>query len=525
MRRFIFSHKNSLTPKNHCINGVKILASIVCGLWGLTLMAGSTPEQLNSDFFGISKISPTILNKLNKTDQPFPILIQLRDQADLSKASQMKSLDQRRTFVFESLRSTANETQGPLVDFLSSKGLSYQAFYIANMIAVDDVSLDVIKEIAAREDVVRVFGNFEFKAAIPKGDSFDKESFNVLGVGANIARVKADKVWSEFNNRGEGIVVAGQDTGVDWTHPALKRQYRGYIDDQTADHAYSWHDSIKKAVDKRSRNRCGYNLKAPCDDNDHGTHTIGTVVGDDGKGNQVGMAPGAKWIACRNMDAGVGRPSTYIECFEFFLAPYPQGGDPRKDGMPSKAPHVMNNSWGCDATETCEGGEFLPVLKSLAAAGVMVVASAGNDGSSCSTIKSGPAHHSKETLSVGAINHTNDSIASFSSRGPSTFDSEQGPDICAPGVSIRSSVPGGGFASSMWSGTSMAGPHVVGQIALMWAVNRNLIGNIDKTTEIVRKTALPKTTTQTCGSITGDKIPNNTFGYGIIDAYKAVKGE
>ena len=68
--------------------------------------------------------------------------------------------------------------------------------------------------------------------------------------------------------------------------------------------------------------------QAPCDDKGHGTHTIGTAIGDDGMGNQIGMAPGAKWIGCRNMDQGNGTPARYIECMEFFLAPYPVGGTP-----------------------------------------------------------------------------------------------------------------------------------------------------------------------------------------------------
>ena len=57
------------------------------------------------------------------------------------------------------------------------------------------------------------------------------------------------------------------------------------------------------------------------------------------------MAPGAKWIGCRNMDENVGTPARYIECMEFFLAPYPVNGDPG-DGDPSLAPDITINSWG-----------------------------------------------------------------------------------------------------------------------------------------------------------------------------------
>src|SRR6476646_7675084 len=82
------------------------------------------------------------------------------------------------------------------------------------------------------------------------------------------------------------------------------------------------------------------------DDFFHGSHTTGTAIGDDGAGNQIGMAPGAKWIGCRNMDVGNGTPARYIECMEFFLAPYPIGGG---QGDPTKAPDITINSWGCPA--------------------------------------------------------------------------------------------------------------------------------------------------------------------------------
>jgi len=64
-------------------------------------------------------------------------------------------------------------------------------------------------------------------------------------------------------------------------------------------------------------NPCGSDTQAPCDDDSHGTATASLVVGDDGAGNQIGLAPGARWIACRNMDQGNGTPASYSECFQF----------------------------------------------------------------------------------------------------------------------------------------------------------------------------------------------------------------
>ena len=164
------------------------------------------------------------------------------------------------------------------------------------------------------------------------------------GVEAAIVSTGAKKVWDELHVKGEGIVIAGQDTGVQWDHPALKNHYRGW-DGTTANHDYSWFDAIQTRVGS-APNPCGTAAEAPCDDNGHGSHQVGTVIGDDGQTNQIGMAPGAKWIACRNMDNGDGRPTSYIKCFEFFLAPFPRSGNSLTDGRADMAPDVINNYLG-----------------------------------------------------------------------------------------------------------------------------------------------------------------------------------
>lgn len=454
------------------------------------------------------------------------ILVILQEQAKLDDVKNLATRAERLRMTYDRLRSTARESQAGLNEWLDKRGLNYRGFYIRNMVLVEEATSETIRELAERADVSRIIADPEIREKIPHGDRAMtlSEYFSPFAIGPNIINTGADRVWSEFGTTGGNIIVAGQDTGVDWTHPALVRQYRGNNKQTlTVDHTYSWHDAIRKPIQKNRRNVCGYNISVPCDDDQHGTHTMGTVVGADTVGNQIGMAPGAEWIACRNMDAGVGRPSTYIECFEFFLAPFPQNGNAMEDGDPLKAPHVMNNSWGCPASELCEGNEFLPVLEALKTAGVMVVASAGNDGPSCSTIESAPAHHSALTFSVGALNHVNGNIASFSSRGPSAYDLAIGPDLSAPGVNVRSAVPGGSYQGAGWSGTSMAGPHVVGAVALMWSARPELIGKIDATAELLRKNAVPKTSTQTCGGVSGSSVPNNTFGHGQLNVYNALK--
>jgi subtilisin family serine protease len=162
------------------------------------------------------------------------------------------------------------------------------------------------------------------------------------------------------------------------------------------------------------------------------------------------------------------------------------------------------------------------VLKSMKAAGILVVVSAGNEGPGCGTMSAQPASHGLNALTVGAYDYRFERIAYFSSRGPTSFDQQVGPDVVAPGVAIRSSVPGKRYEGG-WMGTSKAGPHVAGVATLMWSANPALKGNIDETINIIRKTATPKESSQECGGVSGKAIPNAVFGYGVVNAYEAVR--
>ena len=150
---------------------------------------------------------------------------------------------------------------------------------------------------------------------------------------------------------------------------------------------------------------------------------MGTIVGDDGATNQIGVAPGARWIGCRIMDQGYGTPATYAECFQFFLDPYPVVGDPFLDGDPGMAPHVINNSWTCPPFEGCSWDTLQSIVENVRAAGILVVATAGNSGYSCSTVADPPAIY-EASFTVGATD-SSDSIAGFSSRGPVSVDGSQ----------------------------------------------------------------------------------------------------
>jgi subtilisin family serine protease len=205
---------------------------------------------------------------------------------------------------------------------------------------------------------------------------------------------------------------------------------------------------------------------------------------------------------------------------QFMLAPFPHGGNPLTDGDPTKAAHVLNNSWGCPELEGCDPTALQPAVDHLRAAGIFVVASAGNDGPDCNTVKD-PIALYDSAFSVGAVDEAGD-MAGFSSRGPVTVDGSgrMKPDIAAPGLDILSAMP---LNSYGWmSGTSMAGPHVVGAVALLWSADPRLIGDIDRTEQILIQSARKYTGSRSYGCFAGD-IPNAAFGYGILDIYEAVK--
>jgi subtilisin family serine protease len=329
----------------------------------------------------------------------------------------------------------------------------------------------------------------------------------------NVQKIRADSVWA-LGYTGQGVVIGGQDTGYDWDHPALINQYRGW-NGSSADHNYNWHDAIHTG----SNTVCPPNSPVPCDDNSHGTHTMGTMVGDDGAGNQIGMAPGARWIGCRNMNQGDGTPATYAECFQWFLAPTDLAG---ANPDPARAPHVVNNSWGCPPSEGCTAPDILrTVVENVRAAGIVVVASAGNSGSTCFTVADPPAIYDA-AFTVGSTT-SSDTASSFSSRGPVTVDGSGRlkPDLAAPGSSIRSSTLGGGYGLS--SGTSMASPHAAGVVALIVAAEPRLAGRVDAIERILRDTAVPLTAAQDCGAFPGSAVPNAVFGAGRLDALAAVE--
>ena len=410
-----------------------LLLAIALTLTILFALAAASTSSAVTEPEWRAKVDPSLVARASAgTESEF--LLYLEEQADLTPSMRLATKAEKGVFVYERLKRTAERSQGPVLRALSTAGAEYQPYWIANMIWVRGDE-QLIRQLAQRPDVGHIYANPRVPMAEPVERAAAPLQPDAVEWGVN--RVNAPAVWAAGIN-GQGIVIGGQDTGYQWDHPALKEQYRGW-DGQAVDHNYNWHDAIHPGSDTGGFSSCGEDLTVPCDDEGHGTHTMGTMVGDDGGSNQIGMAPGARWMGCRNMEGGWGTPTTYSECFQWFVAPTDLNN---QNPNPALAPHVINNSWSCPPSEGCTDPQILhTVVENVRAAGIVVVVSAGNSGPSCSTVST-PAAIYDASFSVGATNG-DDAIASFSSRGPVTVDGSNRlkPDISAPGVNVRSSYP------------------------------------------------------------------------------------
>jgi serine protease AprX len=467
----------------------------------------ATPLRSPNKTAALTKIAPWVLEHTADGKQA-EFLVVLADQADFSGANALATKAEKGRYVRDVLWNKAQSTQGPVLQLLQDRHVEYRSFYIVNMFWVKG-TLDLATELAARPDVARIEGNPVIHNDLPAPVPAAPESPDVVETG--ITYCHAPLVWA-LGYTGQGVVVGGADTGYRWTHNVLKPHYRGW-NGAVADHNFNWHDSIHSGGGV-----CGANSIQPCDDHGHGSHTMGTAVGDDGGTNQTGMAPGAKWIGCRNMDQGNGTPATYSECFEFYLAPYPVGGTPAQ-GNPAMAPDITTNSWGCPASEGCSTNTLQAGVEAQRAAGIEMVVAAGNAGSGCSTVSDPPSFY-QAVYTVGALTTGTDNIASFSSRGPVTADgsNRRKPDICAPGTSTRSASNASDSSYMSISGTSMATPHIAGAVALLLSAKPSLRHDFANIESILNTTAV-HINSSLCSS---SGSPNNVFGYGRIDIKAAV---
>ncbi len=468
---------------------IGIICTLVAGLLGPAVQPALAVDAN-------AKIQPRVLRGLEAgTLDTF--VVEFVARADLKAAAAIKGWAARGRAVYRTLTTVADRSQGRAKAIVrGTPGVRAESFWLTNVLVVTGGATPALaRRLAGLAGVSKIRAERTF----PLVEPVERHAVVIAEdepTPYGITTIGADDVWAD-GILGSGVVVGNVDTGVDYTHEALVEQYRGN-NGGIFDHNYSWWDPT---------GICG---DVPCDNAQHGTHTMGTMVGGDGPGPftpDIGVAPGASWIAAKGCESFDCSETSLLSSGEFMLAPTDLNGD---DPDPTKRPDIVNNSWGGGPGDPF----YAEVVQAWRAAGIVPVFSAGNAGPECDS--GGSPGDFLESFSVGATD-VNDQIADFSSRGPSTYG-KVNPDVSAPGVNVISSVPGDGYDS--FSGTSMAAPHTAGTLALVLSAELGLLGNVDGSTDAVRTTALDIADDSCGGDEDGD--PNNVYGDGRIDAQAAV---
>jgi len=446
------------------------------------------------------KVSPDLERYMEgRSSEMIRALVVLGDRVDtraIGQVSPYRSV--RHEMVVNALRDKARQTQAGLLGFLEAEKqkatvLRYRSFWITNLVAIE-AQADVINRIAGRPEVETIYFDYPVEMIEPVAPSASPvESPGAAEPG--LRDIHANKLW-DIGITGEGVIVMNLDTGVDGAHPALAARWRGL--EPGVDPSWAWYNADNP------------NQTFPVDFGYHGTHTMGTLTGlAPGTADTIGVAFGAHWIAAAWDYTTLNKFISDVIA-EFNWAADPDGDPQTTDDVPA----VISNSWGvgtlfgqppCDAS-------FFEAIDNAEAAGAAVVFAAGNEGPNAGSLRA-PAERNTTTtncFSVGALNPGSTTIATFSSRGPSDCVDPPDrikPEVCARGVTVRSSYPGGSYITL--DGTSMACPHVAGGLALLRDAFPN--ATVDDLKNALMSTAVD------LGTVGED----NTYGHGLIDLWAA----
>jgi subtilisin family serine protease len=408
-----------------------------------------------------------------------------------SKGAEERSHGDQATVTYAALTAHAAQSQKNVLEMLSSPrffATKVTSFWISNQIYVQGADAYLVEQVAAMDEVAEVAEEVIIALEEPIVEpAVDREPGVLAEWG--VEKIQAPQAWAVTN--GAGAVVGIIDTGARATHEAIRDSYRGGT--------HSWYNPYSQT-------------QQPGDGHGHGTHVTGTIAGSQASG--IGVAPGAKWISCKGLnDQGSGTQAALIACGQFMACPHTYNGQSPNCAL---APHAVSNSWGGGAGANW----YDTVIRSWHTANIIPVFANGNSGAACRTSNS-PGDSQAGVLGIGATT-ASDSIASFSSRGPSNFNTQK-PDLSAPGNPVRSAGHLSDTAYVSMSGTSMACPHVAGVVGLLKA-------RTPTATYATIKAKLQDTCdrnlsfgSQVCNSVPENQFPNYTFGYGRVNANNAVR--
>ena len=439
-------------------------------------------------------LAPTVDSSLLRTlreKSTVTVIVSMRERTgtvlDQISGVQFASRGQRLNAVAEGLRLHAQKTQSNVLAFLRQQPHKFQSLWITNQIVVRQADLSLVEMLSQFPEVASITEEMVMHI----GDPMDLVVYeNVTDSKPNelqwgVQKIQADRVWTQGNN-GQGIVVATVDTGVRYTHEALKDNFRA---------EYGWFDPSQRTP-------------LPNDGNGHGTHTTGTIAGTV---RGIGVAPGAQWIACKGCSSFACFQSDLLECGQFMACPTQPDGS---NAECSKAPHLVSNSWG--------GGRgsdmYVDVIRAWRTGGILPLFSIGNSGPSCNTANS-PGDN-ENVIGVGSTTEDDD-LSSFSSVGPTFIGQRIKPDISAPGSNVVSAYHTSDNAYASLSGTSMACPHAAGASALALSANQNLSYDqvkalLEGGSEEINSRGIE------CAGIPDNTYPNHHAGYGRINALSSV---
>jgi subtilisin family serine protease len=482
-------------PRAAVLSTAVVTVAMLAGMTPAAALLSGAPSAAPEG----SKVDPAV-TRAAEAGRESTFFVVMKEEADLTDAQRRQNDTARTRAVFNELRTTAAVSQAPIEEVLESADAEHESFWIANAIEVTSDDPELVDALAARPDVASIVPERHYKldegetGSDMMGGTTDAAGLAEVTPEWGVADIRADEVWSQYDVRGEGIVIGEIDSGVQYNHPALVDSYRGNQGGGTFAHDYNWFDPASVCPPNGS----------PCDNNGHGTHVMGTMVGKDG----IGVAPGATWIAAKGCESNSCSDSSLLAAGQWMLAPTDSNGE---NPRPDLAPDIINNSWGGGF----DGTFYAATQEAWRAAGIFAAFAAGNegDGVTCSTTEAPGA--TDAAYGVGAYD-SNGTIANFSGFGPSPVDGSMKPNIAAPGVSVRSAWLNGGFR--VLNGTSMATPHVAGAVALLWSEAPALIGNIDGTRALLNQTARNVDDTH-CG---GTVEANNVWGNGKLDIMAAV---